>query len=278
MVQKTIVITGGSDGIGAAAARELARRGDRLILVGRSSEKTARVAAELGAEYRATDFERLEDVRLLAEWINDRVERIDVLANNAGGVFGDRTLTPDGFEKTFQVNHLAPFLLTSLLLEKIRAARGSVVMTSSVAARMWGRIDLDDLNNENTYSAQKAYGTAKLENILFARELHARYHRQGISSVAFHPGNVASNFASGTNSWFKFIYRTPLARFLLIPVEEGGANLAWFLDGEPGVTWNSGGYYDQRVLSDKLNDQAWDPELATQLWERSAAMVDLRSS
>lgn len=112
---KTVVITGASDGIGAAAARSIAEQGDRVIVVGRSPEKTSAVAHEIGAEYFTADFARLDDVRALAASLLATAPQIDVLANNAGGIFGDRTPTIDGHEKTFQVNHLAPFLLTHLL-------------------------------------------------------------------------------------------------------------------------------------------------------------------
>jgi NAD(P)-dependent dehydrogenase (short-subunit alcohol dehydrogenase family) len=135
MSQRTIVITGASDGIGAAAARQLAGKGDRLVLVGRSEVKTAAVANPLGASYLLADFCRLDDVRALAEKLASAYPRIDVLANNAGGIMGDREITVDGFEKTLQVNHLAPFLLTHLLMDLLLAGGAKVINTSSIAAR-----------------------------------------------------------------------------------------------------------------------------------------------
>src|ERR1700744_5674523 len=144
MVQpQTIVITGASDGIGAAAARQLAARGERVVLAGRSPAKTAAVAAELNAPFHVADFADLAQVCELAGTLAAEYPRIDVLANNAGGIFGARALTPDGFEKTFQVNNLAPFLLTTLLLP---------TLTASSAAKNYGRIDLGDLQNEKKYS------------------------------------------------------------------------------------------------------------------------------
>ncbi|AUA16664.1 putative oxidoreductase YciK [Streptomyces malaysiensis subsp. malaysiensis] len=142
---KTIVITGASDGIGAAAARQLHRSGHRVVVVGRSSHKTRAVADEIGADSYVADFTRLDEVRALAARLDAAYPRIDVLANNAGGVFGDPARTPDGFEKTFQVNHLAPFLLTRLLMDKLLASGASVLQTSSVGARMAGKLDTDDL-------------------------------------------------------------------------------------------------------------------------------------
>lgn len=274
MAQKTIVITGASDGIGAAAARTLAAQGERLLLVGRSPEKTAAIAHETGADYFVADFSRLEDVRTLAGKLKAELGgRLDVLANNAGGLFGARTLTTDGFEYTFQVNHLAPFLLTHLLMDELVEARGSVVNTSSIASRLYGRIDIDDLDNERRYRPQKAYGDAKLANIVFTRGLHARFHDQGVSTMAFHPGIVATNFASETTHLMRFIYHTPLKRLLLISAEQGGANLTWAIQGRPGVDWDSGAYYDQRHLASWVNRQMFDDNLVDQLWDRSAAMV-----
>src|SRR5512133_564318 len=179
MNERTIVITGASDGIGAAAARALGIAGDRVVIVGRSPQKTEAIAAELGVDHFVADFSRLDEVRTLASDLLKRYPRIDVLANNAGGIMGDRELTVDGHEKTMQVNHLAPFLLTTLLMDRLLASRAAVINTSSAANR-FGRINLDDLDNERKYSANKAYGDAKLANILFTRELHRRYSASGI--------------------------------------------------------------------------------------------------
>lgn len=275
MTQKTVIITGASDGIGAAAARTVSESGDRLILVGRSPEKTRSIAKELDVEYFTADFARLDDVRALAEKLRGTTDRIDVLANNAGGVFGDRTPTVDGNEKTFQVNHLAPFLLTHLLLDELRAGSAAVVNTSSIAAARYGHIDMDDLGNARKYSANKAYGDAKLANILFTRGLHERFHRDGLTSVAFHPGMVATSFATDTTSWFGWVYRTPLAKLVLVPASKGGDTLAWFIDGEPDVTWISGHYYDERSLTTRMNPQVLDDALVDALWERSAELVGI---
>ena len=274
MDKQAIVITGASDGIGAAAARQLAARGEKVILVGRSQAKTAAVAAELGAPYHLADFADLGQVRQLAAELQAAYPRIDVLANNAGGIMGERQVTKDGFEKTFQVNHLAPFLLTSLLLPVLIASSGKVLQTSSVAAKNFGKIDVDDLQNERDYSPNKAYGDAKLANILFTRELHRRYHDQGISAAAFHPGNVATNFASDTTSWFRFMYHTPVRRLILTTPDKGAETLTWLAETTPGTDWQSGGYYEKNKPATST-DQADDPDLARQLWDRSAALLGL---
>ncbi|MBB2976175.1 NAD(P)-dependent dehydrogenase (short-subunit alcohol dehydrogenase family) [Microbacterium endophyticum] len=271
-MKKTIIITGASDGIGAAAARQLSEAGHTVAVVGRSAEKTRRVAESINADYFLADFTNLRQVRELAEALSSRYAEIDVLANNAGGIMGDRELTVDGFEKTFQVNHLAPFLLTQLLMERLTESKASVINTSSVANSLFGRIDLDNLNGERSYSATRAYGAAKLENVLFTKELHRRYESQGISTVAFHPGNIASNFTSEANSLIKLVYRWPLRNILLTSPETGGKVLSWFVEGTPGTTWISGEYYD-KISHAAPNKQAGDAELAESLWNRSAEYV-----
>jgi NAD(P)-dependent dehydrogenase (short-subunit alcohol dehydrogenase family) len=273
----TIVITGASDGIGAAAARQLADSGHRLLLVGRSADKIRAVAEETGAEALTADFARLDDVRQLAARIDDLLgdDGLDVLANNAGGIFGDRTPTVDGHEKTIQVNHLAPFLLTNLLLLRLLRNRGAVINTSSVGHRLFGHLDVDDLDNERRFSANKAYGDAKLANVLFAKSLHTRFHAEGLSAVAFHPGTVRTNFAADSSSVMRIVYRSFLGRLILTGVEEGGSILRWFIEGTPDETWFSGAYYDERTLSNRVNPQVDDPALAEALWRRSAELVGI---
>ncbi|MCP1428489.1 NAD(P)-dependent dehydrogenase (short-subunit alcohol dehydrogenase family) [Microbacterium foliorum] len=277
MTARTVVLTGASDGIGAASARQLSEDGHRLILVGRSVEKTRAVAADTGAEWFTADFARLDDVRELATKIADAVgdSGIDVLANNAGGIFGDRTPTVDGHEKTLQVNHLAPFLLTNLLLPQLRTGRAAIVNTSSVAHRLFGRIDVDDLDNRAKYSANKAYGDAKLANVLFTKSLHTKFHDEGLTSVAFHPGTVQTNFASDSSTIMRIVYRTPLKHLLLISSDKGGRNLTWFVEGTPDETWISGRYYDERVLTRRVNPMIEDAALAEALWRRSAELVGI---
>jgi NAD(P)-dependent dehydrogenase (short-subunit alcohol dehydrogenase family) len=277
---KTVVLTGASDGIGAASARQLAASGHRLILVGRSVEKTRAVAADTGAEWFTADFARLDDVRELAAKIAGTVGDggIDVLANNAGGIFGDQTPTVDGFEKTLQVNHLAPFLLTNLLLPQLRVGHAAIINTSSVAHRLFGRLDIDDLDNRKNFSANRAYGDAKLANVLFTKSLHARFHGEGLTSVAFHPGTVQTNFASDSNTLMRFVYRTPLKRLLLISSEKGGSTLSWFVEGTPDETWISGEYYDERMLTRRVNPRIEDAALAEALWQKTAELVGVSAS
>lgn len=273
---RTIVITGGSDGIGAAAARQLHAAGEEVVIVGRSPEKTAAVADDLGVDRHVADYAELDQVRSLAATLLERYPRIDVLANNAGGIFGERTVTADGFEKTFQVNHLAPFLLTNLLIDRLIESEASVIQTSSVAAQRFSRLDLDDLQGERRYSPSTAYGNAKLENILFTKELARRHGDDGVAAVAFHPGAIASSFASGSNGIWRWLYTNPLASRLLTSTEVGGSRLTWLALGTPGVDWQPGGYYaDNRPA--RTHRIAADPLAARRLWELSADMVGLAS-
>lgn len=275
-MSRTIVITGASDGIGAAAARKLHENGHRVVLVGRSPQKTERVAQEMGAEYFLADFTRLDDVRRLAADLDSACERIDVLANNAGGVFGDRKKTVDGFEQTIQINHLAPFLLTHLLMDKLIESNASVIQTSSTGARLSRKLDVDDLDQDKDYSPIRAYGTAKLANILFTKEMHRRYHAKGLSAAAFHPGIVATSFGSNTTSrLMKFITSFPLTRATFITPEKGAGQLVWLAEGKPGADWISGAYYEKFKPAKRNNPQALDADLAQQLWERSEQLLGI---
>ncbi|GAA3638383.1 SDR family oxidoreductase [Kineosporia mesophila] len=271
---RTIIITGASDGIGAAAARQLAAKGERVVIVGRSPGKTREVAESAGGvPYHLADFTDLSQVRRLAAELLDAYPRIDVLANNAGNNFRHET-TRDGFEKSMQVNHLAPFLLTTLLLDRLVASRACVLQTASEAARIYGNLDLGDLANEKRWTADKAYGDSKLANILFTRELHRRYHDQGISTVSFHPGNVATNMGQDTSSPTRFIWRTKIGQLLVLSKPEvGGRTLVRYIDGTPGVTWESGAYYVVDKAPRKTHPQIHDARLARDLWERSEKLL-----
>ncbi len=267
------MITGASDGVGAAAADRLSRSGESVVIVGRSPQKTKAVATPLGADYFVADFADLTQVRGLARDLLDRYPRIDVLANNAGGTMGaDREVTVDGHEKTFQVNHLAPFLLTTLLLDRLIESRASVINTSSFANR-FAAIDFDDLDAVAKYRAPIAYCRSKLMNILFTKELHRRYHGAGIATAAFHPGTVASNFSAESGSKaYALLYQTPLKHVVLIGPEKGSDQLVWLASATPGADWVSGEYYVKHKPG-RTHKQAHDPVLAEQLWECSLNMV-----
>ncbi|QEW02895.1 SDR family NAD(P)-dependent oxidoreductase [Microbacterium lushaniae] len=271
---RTVVITGASDGIGAASARQLREAGEQVVVVGRDPDKTRAVAEAIDAPWHVADYSDLSQVRDLAAVLAETYPRIDVLANNAGGIFGDRTVTRDGFELTFQVNHLAGFLLTNLLMERLQESSATVIQTSSVAARRFSRFDIDDLQGERRYSAGAAYGNAKLADILFTKELHRRYGDAGIHAVAFHPGAIASGFAAASTGAWRFLYTNPVMKRVLTSVEVGGSRLTWLAMGKPGVDWQPGEYYANNRVA-RTSRLADDPALAKMLWDRSVAMLQV---
>lgn len=270
---KTIVITGASAGLGAIAARELASRGATVVPIGRNPQKTAAVAESIGVEGMVADFASLKRVRELASELLERCPKIDVLANNAGGLFSSYEVTEDGHELTFQANHLAPFLLTNLLRERLQADGGARVINTASVAHKFGKVDFDDLDNlKRRYRSFPVYGTSKLENILFTRELAQRWNGTGVTSVCFHPGAVASEF--GRDSFFPgLLYRTPLKRLFLITSAQGAEPLIE-LASRDEIESGNGAYFNRHKPAG-TSGQSNDPEVARELWDRSAAMVGL---
>jgi NAD(P)-dependent dehydrogenase (short-subunit alcohol dehydrogenase family) len=272
MNQRTIVITGASDGIGRAAAEALATRADTtLVLVGRNATKIAEVGERLGCEYHVCDFTRLGDVRALAATLMQSHPAIDGLANNAGGVFAPRTVTPDGYETTLQVNHLAPLLLTEELLPALRAGEGTVVFTASRAA-FQGSIDLRDLGKERGWSSFGAYGASKLANIVTASALQRRYGPEGINTASFHPGVVATSFGSGAGALVRFFYASGLGKRIMRTPEQGADTLVWLATTKPGVDWRPGGYYADRRLTEPPK-QALDDAFGDRFLEASELLI-----
>jgi daunorubicin C-13 ketoreductase len=268
---RTVVITGASSGVGLAAAEQFAALGDRVVVVGRSPDRLAEAVGRVRAagqgrepgQFRA-DFDRLGDVRALAAHLLETYPTIDVLANNAGGMVEKHRRTEDGYEATIQSNHLAPFLLTSLLRERLSGGR--VVNTASQAHRM-SNLDPDDLTGSpDGYNSWQTYGAGKAANILFAAEAARRW--PDITSVSFHPGVVRSNFGAGGLT--RFFYR--FAPFLVSPEKAGGA-LVW-LGTAPAGELTNGGYYESGKPATPQKTAA-DPALAAKLWESSAKAVGL---
>ncbi|GAA4367681.1 SDR family NAD(P)-dependent oxidoreductase [Paeniglutamicibacter cryotolerans] len=272
---KTIVITGASNGIGAAAARKLSALGHQVVLVGRNRERTAALASELKSGYFLADFSDLAEVRELAANLRAAHPRIDILANNAGGIFTDvRQESHDGHELTFQVNYLSPFLLTSLLLDRLVASHGTVVNTSSVASRLYGHLDLENLESRGSYTAARAYGTAKLAQILFTGELQRQYGPAGLNAAAFHPGIVSSGFSAGPGDAMRGVYQNRWIKPFLTRPEKGADTLVFLATTPAGTGWKPGSYFVRRKLS-KVPGQASDTALSTALWERSKALLAL---
>jgi NAD(P)-dependent dehydrogenase (short-subunit alcohol dehydrogenase family) len=268
----TVVLTGATRGIGAAAAVQLARQGAEVALVGRDEARVAETAQAARAaggtvHEHVADLASMAEVRRLGAELLEAHPRIDVLANNAGAVFTSRRVTPDGFEQTFALNHLAGFLLTRLLLDRLVEARGRVVTTSSDNHKA-GRLDLDDLQSEQRrYRAGRAYATSKQCNILFTRELQRR--RPELAANCFHPGVVRTGFGRNNGALMGLSMRL-IAPFMRSP-ERGAEPLVW-LALDPAAGELRGRYLD-RLRPAEPSARARDDRLAAALWERSEALI-----
>ena len=275
MRSKVAIITGASGGIGREAAIALKAQGWQVGIIGRSPGRTEALGRELDAPFYIADFSRLSEVaalarRLLADW-----PRIDVLTNNAGGMFPRHSKTDDGHETTYQVNHLSHFLLTRLLMDRLLDSQAAVINTSSMAHKSIGAFYRPSRPEEPLLgSAHLAYGNAKLANILFTRELHRRYQAQGLSAAAFHPGVVATAFARNTQSPMRLMYSAAISRLLGIKTPAQGADTLLFLaQGKPGLDWEPGHYFINRRPA-PISAKAASAANARTLWEKSEA--DLR--
>jgi NAD(P)-dependent dehydrogenase (short-subunit alcohol dehydrogenase family) len=267
-----VVITGATRGIGKAAAVELARQGAEVAVVGRELERVRAVAEEAkgagGAQVHehVADLTSMAEVRRLAEELRAQYPHIDVLANNAGALFAHHVETPEGLERTFALNHLAPFLLTNLLRDRLG---GSRVVTTASDAHEGGKLDLDDLQSTRSYAAMRVYGTSKLCNILFTRELARRAPE--LHANCFHPGVVRTGFGKNENGIWK-VLTTIGSPFFRSP-ERGARSLVWLALSDEAAELNGQYVQDEKVA--KPNAEAQDDELARRLWERSAELVGL---
>ncbi|MFD3377530.1 MULTISPECIES: SDR family NAD(P)-dependent oxidoreductase [unclassified Streptomyces] len=275
---RTVVVTGASSGIGTAAARRCAELGAEVAVVGRSPEKTAAVAREIGAQAHLVNYDSLDDVRRLATELLSRYPRIDVLANNAGGFFTTRRESTEGHELTFQVNVLAPFLLTNLLLERLTGnPHGARVINTASMDHRKGHLDLDDLNTvRGSYKWRTVYSTAKLGTVVLTRELARRTQDTAVTTACFHPGVVASDVARDS-AVMRALVRTPLARKLMSTPEQGAEPLVR-LATTPDALALDGAYFNRFEREESKNAQAADAALAQWLWERSAELTGLTSA
>jgi retinol dehydrogenase 12 len=266
---KTVVITGASSGIGRAAAIELAGKGANVVAVGRDAKRTASIARKVGAEPIQADFSSLDEVRRVAGLVLDRHERVDVLVNNAGLVAGRRRLTADGLELTMAVNHFAPFLLTNLLLDRMKASAPARVVTTASDAHRGGLLDVADLNGDRKWSAWSAYGTSKLANILFTRALARRLEGTGVVANCLHPGVIRTGLARGAPPLIRLGWR---AASVFFGSPRKGADTIVYLASAPDAADVTGGYFsNSRPATPSV--QAQDDELAEELWAASARLV-----
>ena len=275
--RRIALITGASSGIGLYTALGLARAGMRVVVAGRDRAKTeaARrfVAEKSGSEHVGTalaDFSRLSDVRRLADEIRSGHDRVDVLVNNAGLVSPKYRLSADGFELTFAVNHLAPFLLTNLLLERLKASAPARIITVASEAHRGQRIDIGDLTRPGDWTLRKAYGRSKLCNILFTRHLASRLDRGEVVATCLHPGMVAT--AIGQRGGLAELAWRLMKPFMIGP--EQGAETPVFLSTAPDPRPFHGAYVIRKALVEP-DAVARDNDLAHRLWLESARLVGL---
>jgi NAD(P)-dependent dehydrogenase (short-subunit alcohol dehydrogenase family) len=271
-----VLLTGATRGIGRAAAIEMAAQGAELALVGRDAERVREVAQEAKAagggapvHEHVADLTLMSEVRALAEEVRGRYEHIDVLANNAGAMFATRRETSEGFEQTFALNHLAPFLLTNLLRDHLPGGR---VVTTASDAHKTGRLDLEDLQAAKSYSAVRAYGTSKLCNILFTRELARRAPE--LHANCFHPGVVRTGFGKNENGIWK-VLTTLVGPFIRSP-ERGARSLVWLALSDQAASLTGEYVHNEKVTTPSA--QAQDESRAEGLWEKSAELVGLAST
>ncbi|MEV6611994.1 SDR family NAD(P)-dependent oxidoreductase [Kutzneria sp. NPDC051319] len=266
---KIVVLTGASAGIGAAAARQLHRDGHTVIPVGRNADKTAAIAEEVGQPGLTCNYADLSDVRRLADALLERCPRIDVLANNAGGQWVKRELTKDGNELQFQVNCLAPFLLTRLLTDRLRESGGRVVNTSTMMVHKHGHIDLDDLDSNHRYKSHEVYTSSKVAAALLLREFARR--NPDIETADYHPGIVASEFARD-QKFQQFLLRTPLGKpmqKLLDSPEVAGQRLYFLCTTAEKL---DAGYYFKNERTQE-NPVVLDEDNARKLWDIASRRI-----
>jgi len=279
MAGKVVLITGGTRGIGQATALGLASLGARVGITGRDRVRTEQAAACIRAasgnpavDAFAADLTSQAEVRRLAVAVLAAYPRLDVLVNNVGGFWAHRHLTADGLERTFALNHLAPFLLTNLLLDRLKASAPARVVTVSSGAQAMGRIAFDDLQGARHYSGQRAYSQSKLANVMFTTELARRLAGTGVTATAVHPGVVRTNFVAEDQAWWFALISRVVRPLLKTPAQ--GAQTPIYLAASPEVAGVTGQFFANRTPK-AANKVAYDTGLTARLWQVSADLVGM---
>ena len=281
MSGKTVLITGGTNGIGKVTALELAKAGATVVIIGRSASKTAQTITEIkqqsgsqSVESIIADLSSLAEVRRAAAEFKARYNRLDVLINNAGAVFAQRQQTVDGYEMTFALNHLAYFLLTNLLLDTLKASAPSRIVNVSSDAHKGAKLNFDDLQHQQSYGMGgfSVYSKSKLANILFTYELARRLQGTGVTVNVLHPGFVASGFGRNNGGLMRWIMPV-IQRFFAIS-EEQGAQTSIYLASSPEVEGVSGKYFDKSKAIPS-SPESYDEAAQKRLWTVSEALIGL---
>jgi retinol dehydrogenase-14 len=279
MAGKTVLITGGTGGIGKAAAIGLAAMGARVGITGRDRARAEAAAAAIArasgnpaVDVFVADLSSQVEVRRLADEVLAAYPRLDVLLNNVGGFWSHRHATADGLERTFALNHLAPFLLTSLLLERLTASAPARIVTVSSAAQSMGKIAFDDLMGDRTYSGQDAYNQSKLANVMFTYELSRRLAGTGVTATAVHPGMTSTAFGAEdmARGWGPLI--AIMRIFMQSP--ERGAETSVYLASSREAEGVTGSFFAKRKAR-KSHASSYDRATTARLWRVSAELVGL---
>ena len=281
MAGKTVLITGATSGIGRATALGLARMGAHLAITGRDRVRTEDAAREIRAagggqaDMLVAELSSQSEVRRLAEEVLQSLSRIDVLINNVGGYWDTRHVTVDGLERTFALNHLAPFLLTNLLLDKLKQSAPARVVTVSSNAHAAGRIDFGDLQGERSYSGARAYSQAKLANILFSYELARRLPTTSVTANALHPGLVNTSFGAEDPAGVQKLLVPLLRPFMKSPAR--GAATSIHLASAADLERVTGRYFANSKPT-RSSKPSYDEAAAARLWQVSGDLVDLTTA
>lgn len=280
MAGKIVLITGGTGGIGKATAIGLATLGARVGITGRGLARAEQAAADIGAasgnpavDAFAADMTSQAEVRRLAAAVLGAYPRLDVLVNNVGGFWAHRHLTADGLERTFALNHLAPFLLTNLLLGRLKTSAPARIVTVSSHVQAEGRIEFDDLQGARNFSAQRAYSQSKLANVMFTNELARRLEGSGVTATSLHPGVVRTNFGAQDQAWFFAVISRVVRPLLKTPAQ--GAQTPIYLASSPDVDGVTGQFFASRKPK-AANKVAYNTEVIARLWQVSADLVGMR--